>query len=111
MKVTFASARLKKCFEDSAKLQREVDPSWVRTMMKQMAALIAAENFGDFLSLRLWHPEPLEGSESRWSLRISANARLIIELDATNDTVVICTAVEVKGVCDYHGGKNNWYIQ
>ena len=78
-----------------------MDPSWVRTMMKQMAALIAAENFGDFLSLRLWHPEPLEGSESRWSLRISANARLIIELDA----------VEVKGVCDYHGGKNNWYIQ
>ena len=79
-------------------------------MLKQKEALIAAETFKDFCSLGLWRPEPLEGNKSQWSLKISANARLIIELDEAND-LVVCTAVEVKGVCDYHGDKNNWYIQ
>ena len=41
---------------------------------------------------------------------ISANARLILEPDATEETVMICTEVEVEGVVDYHGDKDNWFI-
>ena len=26
------------------------------------------------------------------------------------ESVIICDEVEVEGVCDYHGKKNNWYI-
>ena len=37
-------------------------------------------------------------------------ARLIIELNATEETVRLCEEVEVEGVNDYHGGKENWYI-
>ena len=46
----------------------------------------------------------------RYSLHVSANARLIIELDATEKTIMICEEVEVEGVTDYHGAKDNWYI-
>ena len=46
----------------------------------------------------------------RYSLHIASNARLIIEPNADQDSVMICTEIEVKGVCDYHGSKENWYI-
>ena len=68
-------------------------------------------NFGDFLKLRLGKPEQLEGCESiRYSLHVAANVRLIIEPNAEQDTVMICTEIEVEGVSDYHGSKENWYI-
>ena len=37
-------------------------------------------------------------------------ARLILEPNATQDTVMICTEIEVEGVSDYHGSKENWYL-
>ena len=43
-------------------------------------------------------------------LRVTANVRLIIELNATEDTVKICEEIEVEGVGDYHGDKNTWDI-
>ena len=46
----------------------------------------------------------------RYSRHVSANARLIIELDATEKTIMICEEVEVEGVTDYHGAKDNWFI-
>ena len=67
--------------------------------------------FGDFLKLGLGKPEQLEGyRQIRYSLHVAANARLIIEPNATQDTIMICTAIEVEGVSDYHGSKENWYI-
>ena len=60
---------------------------------------------------RLGKPEQLEGCESiRYSLHVAANVRLIIEPNAEQDTVMICTEIEVEGVSDYHGSKENWYI-
>ena len=41
---------------------------------------------------------------------MAPNERLIIEPNAAQDTVMICTEVEVKGVSDDHGNKENWYI-
>jgi len=43
-------------------------------------------------------------------LHISANVWLVIEPDATGETVMVCTEIEVEGVVDYHGSKENWFI-
>ena len=43
-------------------------------------------------------------------LYVAANVWLILEPNATQDTVMICTEIEVEGVSDYHGSKENWYI-
>lgn len=111
MKITFANGKVEKYFSDYSKLQRAVNPAWVRIIVKQMNALRAAEKFEDFLALGLWHPEPLSGKDSEcWSIRISGNVRMIIKPSTDGKSVMICSEVEVEGVCDYHGDKSNWYI-
>lgn len=76
-----------------------------------MDRLKAAEHFGDFLALGLGKPEQLKGySDIRYSIRVTGNVRLIVALNAAQDTVLICTELEVEGVSDYHGDKENWYI-
>ena len=44
-------------------------------------------------------------SQIRYSLHIAPNVKLILEPNATQDTVMICTEIEVEGVSDYHGNK------
>lgn len=92
-------------------MKQKLPEPWVRTIKKHMDHLQAAETFGDFLALGLGHPEPLEGyKQIRYSLHVTPNVRLIVEPNATQDTVMICSEIEVEGVCDYHGDKENWYI-
>lgn len=111
MRITYASPKVEKYFSDFNKLKKELPMEWVRTIKKHLDHLIAADYFGDFLKLALGRPEPLIGYEQiRYSLRVSANARLIIEPNATQDTIMICEEIEIKGVSDYHGDKENWYI-
>lgn len=111
MTITYINKKVEKIFSDYNRMKQKLPEQWVRTIKKHMDRLQAAENFGDFLSLRLGNPEPLAGyKQIRYSLHITPNVRLIIEPNATQDTVMICSEIEVEGVCDYHGGKENWYI-
>lgn len=111
MKITYASSKVEKYFSDYNRMKQELPFEWVRTIKKHMDRLKAAECFGDFLKLGLGHPEQLEGYEQiRYSVRVSANVRLILEPNATQETVMICSEIEIEGVSDYHGGKENWYI-
>ena len=111
MKITYANKKVEKYFTDYKKMQKKLPMDWVRTIKKHMNRLEAAECFGDFLKLGLGKPEQLRGYKRvRYSLHVAPNARLIIEPNAAQDTVMICTEVEVKGVSDYHGNKDNWYI-
>ena len=106
MQITYANTKVEKYFSDYNRLQRKLPFAWVRSIKKFMNYLKAAECFGDFLQLGLGRPEQLEGTQRiRYSLRIS-----ILEPDATEETVMICTEVEVEGVVDYHGDKDNWFI-
>lgn len=112
MKISYANNRVEKYFSDYRSMQKKLPDVWVRNIKKTMDRLKSADCFGDYLSLRLGKPERLTGGgeQIRYSLHISANARLIIELNATYDTVTICSEIEIEGVCDYHGSKENWYI-
>ena len=112
LKITYANSTLKKYFDNYKLMQKKIPADWVRSVKKTMDRLVAADKFGDFLSLGLGKPERLKGrsEQIRYSIHVSANARLIIELNATYDTVVICSEIEVEGVCDYHGSKENWYL-
>ena len=111
VEITYANSKVKKYFEDYSKMQKKLPFEWVRTIKKHMNHLRAAECFGDFLKLGLGKPEQLTGyRQIRYSLHIAPNARLILEPNATQDTVMICTEIEVEGVSDYHGSKENWYL-
>lgn len=110
MRITYANARVERYFTDFQKMKRKLPNEWVRTIKKHLDRLEAADNFGVFLSLGLGKPEKLKGYESRYSLRVSPNARLIIEVDDAQTAVQLCEEVEIEGVSDYHGDKENWYI-
>lgn len=111
MKITYASGKVEKYFTDYKKMQKELPIDWVRTIKKHMDRLEAADCFGDFLKLGLGKPEQLSGyKQIRYSLHVAPQVRLIIEPNATQDTVMICTEIKVEGVSDYHGSKENWYI-
>lgn len=111
MKITYLNSKVEMYFTNYTKMQKSLPADWVRTIKKHMDRLAAAECFGDFLKLGLGKPEQLTGYKNiRYSLRVSANVRLIIEPNASQDTVMICEEIEVEGVCDYHGSKENWYI-
>lgn len=111
MKITYANKRVEKYFSDYSKMKKKIPFEQVRAIKKLMNHLMAADNFGIFLSLGLGKPEQLSGYKRiTYSLHVSANVRLIIELNATHDTVKICEEIEVEGVSDYHGDKDNWYI-
>ncbi|MCI6159351.1 MAG: type II toxin-antitoxin system RelE/ParE family toxin [Selenomonadaceae bacterium] len=112
MKITYANRKVEKYFTDFSKLKKKLPMDWVRTIKKHLDRLEAAETFGDFLLLNLGHPEQLSGyKKPRYSLHITPNVRFILELDAKKETVKLCTELEVEGVSDYHGGKENWYIR
>ena len=111
IKITYANSKVEKYFTDYKKMQKELPADWVRAIIKHMDRLAAAECFGDFLKLGLGKPEQLTGYQNiRYSLHISPNVHLILELNAEQDTVMICNEIEVEGVSDYHGSKENWYI-
>lgn len=110
MKVNYDNQRIAKIFTDFNKMKRKIPSDWVRLLKKHLDRLDASDNFGVFLSIGVGKPEELSGYHAiTYSIRITANVRLIIELRGNNDAK-LCDEYVVKGVCDYHGDKNNWYI-
>ena len=81
-----------------------------------MSKIIAFSSFSTLLESRIGKTEPLSGDrEGEYSLRITANYRLIVAPDTSDRSVEglrCCDTIIIKGVMDYHGKgtKNNWII-
>lgn len=111
MRITYPNKRVQRFFEDYDEMIKKIPVEWVRAVKKHVDRLRAASTFGDFLKLNLGHPEQLKGkSEGKYSVHITRNVRLILEPSEKGDAVKICGTVQIEGVADYHGSKENWYI-
>ncbi len=111
MKISYASSKVEKYFNDFGKMKKILPFEWVKTIKKHINNIEASDNFSIFLSLGLGRPEQLSGYQRpTYSLKVSANARMIIEVLADQSEIMICDEIKVEGVCDYHGDKENWYI-
>ncbi len=112
MKITYANRRLEKFFSDYDAMSRKIPVEWVRNIKKCIDRLRASENFGIFLKVGLQHPEALSGKDrGKYSVHISKNVRLIMKPSLSCEEVELSTDIEMEGVKDYHGGKDNWYIK
>lgn len=110
MEIKYANKNVEKYFTDLNQMRRILPFGWVKKIFKLIELFKNSQDFSDFINYHIWKPELLKGYEiPTYSLHISANARLIIQLEG-NEKVRLCTVVEVKGVNDYHGKKDNWYI-
>ncbi len=111
MKISYANDNVKRVFQNYDEMKKRISPDWVRSIKKHIDRLEASSTFKDFLSLSLGHPEPLKGNDKGlWSLRINANIRLIFALSDDGSAINI-TEVIMKGVADYHGNKQTWFIR
>lgn len=111
MRITYKNRKVGRYFEDYGEMKKQIPAEWVRTIKKHIDRLMAAEKFGDFLTLNLGHPEPLKGKDAgKYSVRITGNIRLILKPADHSDSVMLCEEIEIEGVADYHGGKETWYI-
>lgn len=111
MHIIYTDKRVERYFEDYRLMKRKLPEEWVRSIKKHINRLEAANNFEDFLKLNLGHPEALTGKDTgAYSLRITGNVRLIIVPEGEGESVMDYSEVELKGVVDYHGSKESWYI-
>lgn len=115
MEIKYENGRVQKIFSDYSIVTKRVGFEITKTLKKRIEQIRAAVNFQNWLITKLGNPHPLtEGSGYRYyGVSVTPNVRLILRPDTCDhspESFSKCTAVVVKGVCDYHGDKTNWFI-
>ena len=63
----------------------------------------------------LGNPHPLSGNLDRcYSISVTANFRLVVEPESDSldmESLKVCENIIIKGVLEYHDGKNEWIIK
>lgn len=109
MRIETKSKKIGDVLADSRAMKKKLNIEWCKKIQVYLNSLVASENFNVFLQTGMDHPEALKGYEEPiWSLRITANVRLIFKLSDKEPSS--CDSVEIQGVCDYHGNKSIWYL-
>ena len=81
---------------------------------KRKNQIEAAPNFKSYLNLHVGNPHALHGDlEGFYAIKITADTRMIIQPcadDLSAEALSKCDTVIIKGILNYHGGKNEWLI-
>lgn len=115
MHFEYENVKVEKIIKDLKLLQKKVGLEIGKSLKKRMNQLEATDNFNEYLTkIALGKPHPLTGSLDKcYSVSISANYRLVIEPLVENldmESLKDCKILIIKGVLDYHDGKNEWII-
>lgn len=115
MTIEYYDEKVSKIMLDTKKIQKKIGTNMGKLLIKRINQLKASNNLYEYLTyIKLGSPHHLKGDlDTCYGISISANYRLIIEplvkkLDF--ESLKQCTTINVKGVIDYHGGKNEWII-
>ncbi|MHB1314851.1 MAG: hypothetical protein ACYCX2_05110 [Christensenellales bacterium] len=114
MQINYESHNIEKWFSDFNNMSKKIGLELTRSIKKHHDRIKAAPNFQEFLNLGLGKPHSLTGElRGYYGVSVSANVRLIVKPLFTNNSLEElkeCNVITVKGVSDYHGGKENWII-
>lgn len=115
MQFEYQDEKVRKIICDAKVLQRKVGLEMGRKIKQRMNQLEAAENFNQYLTkIALGKPHPLDGNLDKcFGISITANYRIVVEPLETKldiESLKNCKILNIKGVLDYHGGKNEWII-
>ncbi|MHB8170271.1 MAG: hypothetical protein ACYDG6_01830 [Thermincolia bacterium] len=95
-------------------MKKAIGNERARATKKRIDQLKAAVNFSVYLTTGLGKPHPLyENLKGYYGITITGNVRLIVKPDAEcldSQALKECDTVIVKGVMDYHGRKNEWFV-
>lgn len=107
------SCKERELFSNLELMKKKLKIEHIKMIVKRVNELKAFNNFQELLNSSIGKPERLTNSEY-YSLRIDKNYRLIIKpliKVYSAEEFLTCESIEIKGVVDYHGGKNNWIIK
>lgn len=114
MQIEYESNKLKRLVEDKVALQKKVGFELAKNFLRRLDQLKAFQSIGELVKSGIDNPHELKGNRMGyigWS--IDRNKRVIIRPENAYDLQkdpYACKKVIIKGVVDYHGGKENWYL-
>jgi proteic killer suppression protein/toxin YoeB len=102
-------AKIKMYFEDYILMKNKIGSDTTKLIKKRIDQLKASQSFASYLEYNLGKPHPLKGKlKGCYGVNITGNLRLVFH--PTTDILDKCNKIMIKGVVDYHGSKENWYI-
>lgn len=115
MQFEYQDEKIRKILCDAKILQRKVGLEIGKKVKQRMNQLEAAENFNQYLTkIGFGKPHPLVGDLDKcYGIYITANYRMVVEPIETEldmESLKKCKLLNIKGVLEYHDGKNEWII-
>lgn len=111
----YSDKKVEKIICDDKILQKKIGTEFGKKVKMRLNQLKATDNFYEYLSkIGLGKPHLLEGNLGGcYGVSINANYRLVVQPLVKNldiENLKNCKVLDIKGVLDYHGGKNEWII-
>ena len=104
-------AKVEKVMTDAKQLVKKVGSDTAKAIIKRKNQLEAFSHIGELMKSGIDNPHLLENNLYGcigWS--VTANLRFILDIGLEKDEKYSKEKITVKGVMDYHGGKNEWII-
>lgn len=116
MRIRFEKSKLQKLIEDKQSLAKKHGVDFSKKLLKRLNELKAFKDVGELMQSGLDSPHFLSGELKNciaWD--IDANKRLILGIgilphQTLDADYIYLDEIIFKGVVDYHGSKENWYI-
>lgn len=115
MQLICSNSDVQKIIIEPKKIQKKIGLEMAKTLIKRINQLESTDNFNEYITqVRLGKPHALsENLDGYYGIYISKNYRLVVEpicesLDL--ESLKECRKLDIKGVLEYHDGKNEWII-
>lgn len=112
--IDFESRKVADWFSDFDKMAIRVGRDLTYGIKKQYEVLRASPTFAEYLNLGLGKPHLLtENYSGYYGVSLDKRNRMIMRpypMDCSAKALKVCTTVIIKGVVDYHDGKENKII-
>ena len=90
MKVLFASVRLRRCYEESARAFRKWGHEVGQRYVSRIETLYAMRDFSEAYRQASWRTHALRGDrEGQYAINLIGRWRLIVTRDATDTTITV----------------------
>lgn len=116
MDIVYANTKVEKVMTDAKQLVKKVGSDTAKAIIKRKNQLEAFSHIGELMRSGIDNPHLLENNLYGcigWS--VTANLRFILDIGLEKDEkysqeMYLKEKITVKGVMDYHGGKDEWII-
>lgn len=116
MDIEYANNKIERVMTDAKLLVKKVGAPNAKTIIKRLNQLSAFSNIAELMRSGIDNPHPLNNNlygNIGWS--ITGNLRFVLDIglaknEKYSEVAYLKEKITIKGVTDYHGGKDEWII-